>query len=254
MLAKSLVVTATVVLGLGVCAGQATAQDKIQKCGPITSSGSYVLGNNLTTTDDCLVIQADFVTIDLGGFVIRRLLVRGAGDAHGITDGSVARRGIIIRNGTIRNFTDGIHLVLSSDILIERVSLHDNTGRGIHAGQGTVVRDCIVTGNGAQGILLSSEALVTGNLVARNGSDGILLTLGRGNIISNSVHENGATGIGVVLDGGNLVSNNSSTGNGIVGIGVACPSLVLGNTAAFNFVGNISVGDGCTVAHNSPAP
>jgi Right handed beta helix region len=254
MKAKSLVVAATVVLGLGVCAGQATAQDKIQKCGPITSPGSYVLGNNLTSTDECLVIQADFVTIDLGGFLIRRLLVRDAGDAHGITDRNVARRGITIRNGTIRNFTNGIHLVLSSDILIERVSLLDNTDSGIDAGPGTVVRDCIVTGNGSQGILLRSEALVTGNLVARNGSEGILLTLGRGNIIGNSVHGNGATGIAATGDGGSFVSNNSSTANGLFGIGVACPSVVLGNTAAFNVLGNINLGDGCTVAHNSPAP
>ena len=44
---------------------------KIEKCRTIGQAGSYKLVRNLTiTTGDCLVITADFVTIDLAGFTI----------------------------------------------------------------------------------------------------------------------------------------------------------------------------------------
>jgi hypothetical protein len=44
----------------------------IKACGTISQPGSYELANNLTATPntDCLVITANFVTIDLAGFSI----------------------------------------------------------------------------------------------------------------------------------------------------------------------------------------
>ena len=43
---------------------------EIEKCQTIDKPGSYKLVNNLVATNDCLVITADFVTIDLAGFTI----------------------------------------------------------------------------------------------------------------------------------------------------------------------------------------
>jgi hypothetical protein len=40
---------------------------KIQKCQTINKPGSYKLVRNITATRNCLVITADFVTIDLAG-------------------------------------------------------------------------------------------------------------------------------------------------------------------------------------------
>jgi hypothetical protein len=42
----------------------------LRKCQTISQPGSYELTDNLTTNGDCLVITADFVTIDLAGFTI----------------------------------------------------------------------------------------------------------------------------------------------------------------------------------------
>ena len=44
--------------------------NRISKCGTISKPGSYVLTRNLTAIGDCLVVAANFVTIDLGGWVI----------------------------------------------------------------------------------------------------------------------------------------------------------------------------------------
>ena len=59
--------------------------NRISKCGTISKPGSYVLTRNLTANGDCLVVAANFVTIDLGGWVIT-----GNGTGGGITDQEAA--------------------------------------------------------------------------------------------------------------------------------------------------------------------
>jgi len=51
----------------------------IEKCQTISNPGSYKLVSNLTATGDCLLINADFVTVDLAGFTIS-----GSGDGTAI--------------------------------------------------------------------------------------------------------------------------------------------------------------------------
>src|SRR5262245_26560564 len=65
---------------------------KITQCGGITTSGSYVLGNNLAADGHCLVVTANSVTIDLAGFVIT-----GGGTGAGIAGRG---RNLAVRNGT----------------------------------------------------------------------------------------------------------------------------------------------------------
>lgn len=64
------------VLGL-VSVGAAQAASKINECRKITKPGSYVLvrnlpgSNGLRADGSCLVIAANHVTLDLGGYEIR---------------------------------------------------------------------------------------------------------------------------------------------------------------------------------------
>ena len=44
--------------------------NRISKCTTISKPGSYVLTRNLTASGDCLMVAANFVTLDLGGWVI----------------------------------------------------------------------------------------------------------------------------------------------------------------------------------------
>ena len=81
----------------------------IGTCRTINQPGSYVLRRNLTSAGTCLVVNADFVTIDLNGFVIA-----GDGTGVGVTDNSVTRRGTVIHGGSITNFAVGILMDISN--------------------------------------------------------------------------------------------------------------------------------------------
>src|SRR5438067_296876 len=82
----------------------AAAPTKITTCGAIAAPGSYVLDNNLNAAGDCLLVSADFVTIDLNGFVI----IGSAPSGIGIRGGPGARHDIVIHDGTIENFVGAI--------------------------------------------------------------------------------------------------------------------------------------------------
>src|SRR5438105_13636463 len=100
--------------------GIAWAKDKqagnvVTGCTTITQPGSYVLGNNISATSTslnnsiCILIAADFVTLDLAGFTI---------DGNGLNANGIAsdffsnqRKGIDVRSGVVTNFgVDGIFL------------------------------------------------------------------------------------------------------------------------------------------------
>jgi hypothetical protein len=55
---------------------------------------------------------------------------------------------------------------------------------------------------------------------------------------------------GIAAAIGSVVAGNVVHSNSYSGIGVACPSLVLGNTATANGINLTLTGQGCTVEHN----
>ena len=214
---------ALVSLGCAALAPAAFAAPQlINNCRTITQPGSYVLRDNLVAAGNCLVVQADFVTIDLDGFVIS-----GNGTGEGITDLNSSHRGITVRNGTITNFSRGIGLSASSGVSVERVRVFSNLNDGIGVGQRGLVTGSIASENGT-GIRAAVGSTILGNTVGRNTSNGIV---GTGSV---------------------SVINNMSRNNASVGISVDCPSLVLGNTATANPIDLQLLGGGaCTADHNS---
>src|SRR5689334_4031287 len=80
----------------------------IEECRTINEPGSYVLANNLEPTDpsgNCLIIAADFVSIDLAGFAI----IGHNGNGMGISSTGNLHRGLAVRNGIIAGFFYGVH-------------------------------------------------------------------------------------------------------------------------------------------------
>lgn len=239
---------------------------KIKKCGTITAPGSYQLDKNLNATGDCLVIQANFVTIDLNGFT-----VTGDGTGDGITDGGVARKGIAIRNGTITGFVDGIDLFFSRGVSVEQVRAFDNSGDGIRVGFDSMVTGntafdnvgngifarfgSTVTGNTARsnngnGIRADGDNTVTGNAARTNSNDGIHVGSGS-TVTGNTANDNSGTGIKV--SNGSTVTGNTARGNNGNGLEVDCPSNVIGNTATDNDGANKVLTDvGCNDINNIP--
>jgi hypothetical protein len=217
------VLAASVALG---CAGLAPAAlavpEIINNCKTITLPGSYVLKDNLAAAGDCLVVQADFVTIDLEGFVIS-----GNGTGSGITDQNVTRRGITVRNGTLTGFSNGVDLRASRGVTVEQVRTIANGNNGVTAGQLATVRGVLSFDNTGIGILAGLGSTIIGNTLGRNQAG-----------ISSGI--------------GSSVINNTSRNNVSTGISVECPSLVLGNAATANAIDLQLIGGGaCTSDHNA---
>jgi hypothetical protein len=226
----------------------------VTNCMAITQPGSYIVFNNIQATGDCLVVQSDFVTIDLSGFAIS-----GNGTGAGVVEHlAVGRRGITIRNGTITGFASAIQLGNSTAVTVERIHATANTFAGVIAGDTSDVSNCKIIGNGSgNAINLGQRALVSGNIVNDNQGTGIFVGLGS-NVIGNAVGRN-QTGISTAE--GALVVNNVSRNNRSYGISMDCPGAAIANTTSNNLGDNFhqvggncdpTLGDCCVVnEHNS---
>jgi len=153
----------------------------------ITQPGSYYLAGNITgiTGKSGIIIDASNVTLDLMGFAL--LGVPGSLDGIGVasTGSAGPRRGLTIRNGVVDGFgRHGIWLILASPpfppptntcAVLERLHVSGCGHVGIRAPSTSVLRDCLVTRNLADGIVAASAVVV--GCVARensiNGTGGI---------------------------------------------------------------------------------
>jgi parallel beta-helix repeat protein len=202
----------------------------------IVDPGSYVLLGDLTVTGPTngIEILASNVTIDLNGFTLD-----GAGvGIEGIYD-QPGLESISIRNGTVRGFVQGgVFMSASSGSIVERVRAVGNGFEGIVAGRGSLVANCVATGNslgiGALnysqiidcvtdasadiGIYLENDASVRGCQVSRSAGAGI--SIGYGCVVSNNtVSSGGADNAGApgiyqrtALVGRSRIDSNHVTG------------------------------------------
>jgi len=111
----------------------AAAPTPISTCTTISATGSYVLSNNLVAgRGDCLIVAADFVTVDFAGFAI---IGNKSGD--GVTDLGHAPpyRGIVIRNGTVENCKRGVYLSNCIWSVVEDMRIIGNSSVGITANE-----------------------------------------------------------------------------------------------------------------------
>lgn len=221
-------ITAFQALQVRVDALEALGPTPLEGCQTISTTGSYVVTQNLTATGDCLIVATDFVTIDLAGFTIS-----GDGTGEGVTttccDGRLA--GIAVRNGTVTNFFRGIYLELVDGAVVEAVRVIDNLNSGIITDSPCIVRNNLAQGNVFDGIRTGGDCVVTGNTIRGSGNIGLLVL-------------------------GGIVSGNIASLNGAQGILVFCPANVIGNLAFGNTGDNLAfVGVTCNDQDNvAPAP
>jgi len=237
------------VFGCHVRAQTALNDDGIQSvssCRVIDRPGSYALTRNITARQQdlkpspagvggpsCVVIVADFVTLDLRGFAIT-----GPGTGNGVyaTQNSVGRfsNAVAVRNGSVRNFDRGISFEGASHAAADVRLISNGTGLTF------------------DGINLSAERVQS----LLNNGDGILCFGGFGNSVRNTgANQNGANGINLSACLGSSVIGNLASANGGVGIVAACPSVVLQNSSFQNAAGEIRAdGGSCTRSDNNPAP
>ena len=160
----------------------------ITGCTRIIQPGSYVVVNNikavanLTQTDwgipGCLVIAADFVTLDLGGFTLF-----GPGNgvyAVGVITGSYGYRGATVRSGEVTNFFIGVYLgsqigSKGGGYVLEHVTAIGNSSTGIEVyTDGARLVGNVAISNGGQGFLILCPAVVAQNMAISNSSGEIV--------------------------------------------------------------------------------
>ena len=225
-------ISATVAAGASSSAF-AAGPSNVNSCGTISSPGSYVLTRNVSTSGDCFTISSDNVTFDFDGFTAKG---DGTGAAMNL-DG----HGIVVRNGTVRNFGVGISIITHGPTIdyregavIEHMQVLDMVNFGIGGGFGTV-RDSFLAGNGNTAIALGSGAsLITNNRVVGNSRAGV------------------AAGAGSTITG-NVISYNTvlpfSTG-----LTVYCPSMVMNNSIVGHTSNVFTIDAGCVLDHNAIGP
>jgi hypothetical protein len=224
-------------LGLGCAAISAHAggPKSINTCQTITESGSYIVEKNLTATgtDHCLVVETNNVTIDLNGFAL--IGSGGVQSGDGITDGaSVLRESIVVRNGVVTDFDNGIDLSLTVGAIVEGLRAVGNERFGILVDSngppstGGIVRNNVAHRNGLSGIR-ALNSFIEGNYSTDNGLYGI--EGGNGSVIGNVARENVIAGFHV---GGGTVANNTASSNGDNGFDVGRGTTLVGNTAVDN--------------------
>jgi parallel beta-helix repeat protein len=185
----------------------------------------FVLANDLKCSGDAFVINADNVTLDLGG---RTITGPGMGpqtwpqpqlDSVGVRTGGHA--GVTIRNGTISEFSTGIYFVDMEKSRIEDVTSQRNRyGFYIHASNGNEIRRSTVVGN-IYGLHLqdANENVVEGNNLIRQtynspGGYGIYLYRSRNNrIVENTIEQNVNWGIWFSDAQNNSIFRNNVSGN-----------------------------------------
>lgn len=217
----------------------AAAPRTLTNCTTITDPGAYVVGRNLSASGDCFVIAADFVNLDLDGFVIAG---NGTGSAV-VEQLAVGRKGVTVKNGVITGFLRAIFMGNSAGMTIEGVTATGNMSNAITVGDNATVTRNQVSSNAGTGLVLGFRSLASANNVSDNTGTGILANNGA-NITGNTIGHNGGSGISVAE--GAVISNNVSRNNTSYGIVADCPSLVIGNTTSNNIGGNLqAIGGAC---------
>lgn len=222
----------------------------------LTLPGSYRLTSHLSQTSlpgiltptDAVLIDADRVQLDLGGFSISCANPLtgdcGSGNADGIVASGDAYEGLRITNGFIQGMSGrGIYLQTAVGAQIDRVQAIGNGGDGIFAGVEGAVSGSSTRNNGGNGIVVFGGAHVSDNTVAGNTFDGIRVATGS-MVTANVVQQNG--GDGVVANFGSSVFDNVVFDNGGLrsGFGLALSAQVAyrGNALTNNAAGGVSNG------------
>ena len=228
----------------------------------ITNRGSYFLAASITggELDNGIEIAADNVTLDLMGFTLQ-----GGGGSDGVYV-SGAQRNVIIRNGIVSGWANGVRTEEGSNCRVEGIIAVSNSNCGISvgaasvaerctadanlggfqvAGANSILRNCLAQRNMASGIEASSGALVENCESFSNAYHGITCgadCLIRGNRCIGNGHDSGS-GSGITTSGDRNRIENNEISHGYRGLDVQTyANLVSDNVVEYN-LDNYSLAD-----------
>jgi hypothetical protein len=203
----------------------------ITTCGQVVTTNA-VLTQDLVCTGDGIVVAAPGITIDLKGFTIRG--DREFGD-WGIDD-SAGYDNITIKNGLLRNFSNGIDAEGADRVSVSNLVADGNAIYGILiVGESAKVQSSAASGNSTAGIFVDGDfAQVKSSTTAGNGSYGMIVSGDFVQIKSSTAAGSSTLGFEILGDSAQVISS-IATGNGVDGIYVSgdAPS-IRGNHADGN--------------------
>lgn len=215
-------------------------------CGQEIKANTTLDGDLVCTDGPALVVTADNVTLDLGGFTIH-----GHGAAAAGSPGILLRnvKGVTVRKGTVTGFGAGVAIVGGANNTVQNVTVQDNIGSP--------------DGDYGDGITLSNSSgnVIEGNTSQRNGPFSGISVVGASSnntIRNNVVTDNnmlpgdpagGRQDMGIRIEGPaankNTVTGNTVTGSGADGI-VVLPTCADPQTGCTGTPGN----DGNQITNN----
>jgi hypothetical protein len=193
----------------------------------ISQPGSYKLSGNLIANNTSgIVIAANNVTLDLGGFTLSCGNCGTSGTQIGVGNATSGISGVTIQNGTITGFPGYCIFNLYLSGQVERVKV-SGCAIGMY-GVGFSVTNSAVEGTSVAGIDAVGGSLLVANSIL-----------------------NVSAGVGIYGDGA-VVSNSqvSSFPRGDTGIVVGTYAVVSGNTVR-NFATGLQAGQAATVNNNT---
>jgi parallel beta-helix repeat protein len=239
----------------------------------ISAPGSYFITGNLTGVagQHGITINADHVTLDLGGF---ELVGPGGAVTAGIRVIN-AHVNATIRNGTVRGWLSSSVVAETSTCMemhVENVRVFNGGSAGILLGNnGTAkaceVRGCVAfgisggtsckvlectavgqTGPGGDGINVGADSIVTDCVANGNGSDGI--QVGSASRISGCA-ASGNTTNGLNVAPRSTVRDCSADSNGAAGLTAIGSVSVMNSNASGNGTHGFTLSSGCTLSNCS---
>ena len=214
----------------------------------ITQPGSYYLTSNINGVagKHGVIIAAEGVTLDLGGFEMAGLPDMGGFD--GVMCSTPNKSNITVLNGSLRNWgRDGINLgdFEVSGCRVEGVHARGNARAGIYVGNTSQVSHCSGSG-GEYGILTRKGSTVSECSATAASLAGIYVETG------STVNQCAATscvGFGITaLDGSSVVDCTSHSNNGF-GVKVDRGGLISNCSANLNTNDGIQASTGSTVSN-----
>jgi len=193
---------------------------------------SVTLAGHLTSPTNGLVIAADNVTLDLGGFTLKG--DGGVDDVGVLISGTdaIPLMGVTVRNGVIRQFGTGVKVYCGEHCVLENLVVITNRGTGINvirqAGggcTGNIVRACTIGANGGGAALVTEGGACDNNTIrectiaGNRGSgvtifDGIFSGQCLGNrVLDCTIADNQAHGIYIFGGENNRLEGNHITGH-----------------------------------------
>jgi len=209
----------------------------------INNSGQYYLSTSIVSSGGGITVNASAsdVTIDLDGNTIT-----GNGAGYGVLVSGA--KNVEIKNGSIRNFGNGIYADGSQFVRVIDVRAVNNAGMGIFLDNsvGCVIRNS--SSNNNQTGINAWYCLIEGNTANNNAENGIVA--GFSQVIGNITKGNGGDGIQIGGTAG-VVKNNSSFDNGQYGLAFINGQNVVDGNSAFNNGTNMGTCSNCTLGLNN---